>query len=159
MKKHILSLFEERGINISEVVSLIYDTQISYCPNLTLEECESALEAVLSKREVQYAILTGLGLDKLAEEKLLPKYLQEAVYTDEPLFGIDEVLGLSIANLYGTIGQTNFGYLDKAKLGLIKKLDTTPNKVNTFADDLVCALVGACAARLVHRSDDIEKLI
>lgn len=159
MKKYILSLLEEREIKIDEIVQLIYETQIKYCPNLTLEECHEALIAVLSKREVQYAILTGLSLDKLAEEKLLPKYLQEAVSTDEPLFGIDEVLGLSIANLYGTIGQTNFGYLDKAKLGLIKKLDTKKGRVNTFADDLVCALVGACAARLVHRSDDIEKIL
>lgn len=159
MQKYILALLEEREIDLNEIVHLIFDTQIKYCPRLTLQECEEALYAVLSKREVQYAIITGLSLDKLAEEKLLPSYLQEAVYTDEPLFGIDEVLGLSIANLYGTIGQTNFGYLDKAKLGLIKKLDTTSNRVNTFADDIVCALVGACAARIVHRSDFVEKLI
>ena len=81
------------------------------------------LQAILGKREVQYAILTGLTLDKLAEESLLPSVLQEAVANDEPLFGIDEVIGLSIANLYGTIGQTNFGYLDKGKFGLIREVN------------------------------------
>lgn len=159
MKNYILNLLEERDIDLKRVAELIYETQLKYCPKLTLEECMETLQAILGKREVQYAILTGLTLDKLAEESLLPSVLQEAVANDEPLFGIDEVIGLSIANLYGTIGQTNFGYLDKGKFGLIRELDSEHGKVNTFADDIVCALVGASAARLVHRSDYVEKLI
>lgn len=159
MKKYILSLLEERQIHLDEVVELIYETQQVYCPKLTYDECQQALDSVLSKREVQYAILTGLSLDKLAEESLLPSLLQEAIYNDEGLFGIDEVIGLSISNLYGTIGQTNFGYLDKTKPGIIKKLDTKAGQVNTFADDIVCALVACCAARLVHHSGYVEKLV
>lgn len=159
MKNYILNLLEEREIDLKRVGELVYETQIKYCPRLTFDECMDTLQAILSKREVQYAILTGLTLDKLAEESLLPSILQEAVASDEPLFGIDEVIGISIANLYGTIGQTNFGYLDKGKFGLIGELDNKDGKVNTFADDIVCALVGASAARLVHRSDYVEKLI
>ena len=43
---------------------------------------------------------------------------------DEALFGIDEILALSIVNLYGSIGFTNYGYVDKVKPGIIKNLDS-----------------------------------
>ena len=87
MKSYILNLLEERDIDLKRVAELIYETQLKYCPKLTLEECMETLQAILGKREVQYAILTGLTLDKLAEESLLPSVLQEAVANDEPLFG------------------------------------------------------------------------
>ena len=96
MKNYILNLLEEREIDLKRVGELVYETQVKYCPRLTFDECMETLQAILSKREVQYAILTGLTLDKLAEESLLPSILQEAVASDEPLFGIDEVIGISI---------------------------------------------------------------
>ena len=32
------------------------------------------------------------------------------------VFGVDETLALQIANIYGTIGATNFGYFDRVKI-------------------------------------------
>lgn len=69
------------------------------------------------------------------------------------MYGIDEVLGLGIANIYGTIGTTSFGYLDKEKVGVIGKLnDNKINKVNTFMDDLVAGIASAAAAKIAHNA-------
>ena len=86
----------------------------------------------------------------LAEKQLLPHPLQQIIADDEPLYGIDEVLGMAITNIYGTIGVTSFGYLDKMKIGLVGELDRDKSKVNTFADDLVAAIASAAAAKIAH---------
>ena len=36
------------------------------------------------------------------------------------VYGIDEILALSIVNIHGSIALTNFGYADKLKPGIIK---------------------------------------
>ncbi len=40
-----------------------------YHPDLTIDECTLNVNRVLAKREVQNAILTGIELDVLAEQK------------------------------------------------------------------------------------------
>ena len=105
----------------------------------------------MRKREVCHAVLTSIALDELAEKKLLPQPLQSIVESDDGLYGIDEVIPLSIVNVYGTIGLTNFGYLDKKKIGIIKALDEgKANGVNTFLDDIVAGLASAAASRIAH---------
>ncbi|MFP4177957.1 MAG: phosphatidylglycerophosphatase A, partial [Acholeplasmataceae bacterium] len=67
---------------------------------------------------------------------------------------VDEVLALAIVNVYGSIGLTNFGYVDKSKLGVIKKLDESgksPDICHTFLDDIVGAIAAAAASSLAHR--------
>jgi phosphatidylglycerophosphatase A len=65
--------------------------QKEYFPELNLAECVVHVEAVLSKREVQNAVLTGIQLDMLAEEgKLLPP-LQDMIVYDEGLYGYDRL--------------------------------------------------------------------
>lgn len=94
-------------------------------------------------------------MDEIAEKKLLPEPLQSIVERDEGLYGIDEIIPLSIVNVYGTIGLTNFGYLDKEKIGIIKELDEMKGEaVNTFLDDLVAALAAAAASRIAHSKED-----
>ena len=122
---------------------------------MTIETCIENLEMVLTKREIVHAILTGVALDQLAEKNLLPQPLQTIVETDESLYGIDEIIPLSIVNVYGTIGLTNYGYLDKEKIGIIKELDIQKDKeCNTFLDDLVAALAAATASRIAHSMED-----
>ena len=82
------------------------------------------------KREVQNAILTGLELDELAEKGLLSEPLSSMLLSDYGLYGVDEVLALAIVNVYGSIGFTNFGYVDKTKPGIIGKLDAEGKKDN-----------------------------
>lgn len=129
--------------------------QKDYCKNLTMDICLASLHHVLNKREVCHAILTGVALDELAEKELLPEPIQGIIIRDEPLYGIDEIIPLSIANVYGTIALTNFGYLDKKKIGIIKELDRAKNgRCNTFLDDIVVALAAATASRIAHLEVD-----
>lgn len=141
-----------RGVDKREIGELVLFLQKDYFPGLTLEECLESVDRVLSKREVQNAILTGIQLDVLAEEgKLLPA-LQEMIFNDEGLYGCDEILSLSIVNVYGSIGYTNFGYIDKMKPGILKRLNEKNGKdVHTFLDDIVGAIAAAASSRIAHR--------
>ncbi|MCM3746759.1 phosphatidylglycerophosphatase A [Paenibacillus pasadenensis] len=142
----------KRGITKSQIAELTLFLQKDYYPDLSLDECERNVEAVLSKREVQNAILTGIQLDVLAEEgKLIPP-LQEMIHNDEGLYGCDEILALSIVNVYGSIGLTNFGYVDKLKPGILVRLnDKNDGEIHTFLDDIVGAIAAAAASRIAHR--------
>lgn len=154
MKESVIAMMQERGITLPAIADLVWQLQEKYYTNLTMGHCLEAVDAVISKREVQHGIMTGLALDILTEQKLLPQPLQQIIATDEPLYGIDEVIGMAITNIYGTIGITSFGYLDKLKIGLIGELDRDANAVNTFADDLVAAIAAAAAAKIAHSHDD-----
>ncbi|MGM0921528.1 MAG: phosphatidylglycerophosphatase A family protein [Bacillota bacterium] len=156
MVKTTKEMLNDRGVTLEDIADIVMTLQRKYIPNITLEDCVENVEKVLNKREIVHAVLTGLALDQLAEQNLLPQPLQHLVETDEPLYGIDEIIPLSIVNVYGSIGLTNFGYLDKEKFGIIKALDEhSGNRVNTFLDDLVAALAAAAASRMAHRARDI----
>jgi phosphatidylglycerophosphatase A len=112
--------------------------------------------AVLEKREVQYTLYTGIALDELAEKKLLPEPLQSIMDADEPLFGVDETLALGIVHVYGMIGLTSFGYLDKEKIGIIQKLNDDKSSIHVFLDDLVAGLAAAASARIAHQNQHAQ---
>lgn len=147
-----IATLNRRGVTLEDIAEIVMFLQKKYYDGLTMEICMESLMAVLSKREIIHAVLTGIALDELAEKKLLPSPIQEIIESDEPLYGIDEILPLSIVNVYGSIGLTNFGYLDKEKIGIIKKLDMEKHtvSVNTFLDDIVAALAAAAASRIAH---------
>lgn len=146
-----IEVLKERGVEVKAIAKLVKALQKPYNPNISLEICLENVEAVLKKREVAHAILTGVALDQLAEKKELPEPLQSIIERDEGLYGIDEIIPLSIVNLYGTIGLTSYGFLDKKKFGIIKDLDTKKDgKVNTFLDDLVAGIASAAASRYAH---------
>lgn len=146
-----IQLLKDRGVELNDIAKLVMELQKKYYEELTMEQCIDSVNAVLMKREAVHAILTGIALDVIAEQKGLPEPLQSIVSNDEGLYGIDEIIPLSIVNLYGSIGLTNFGYLDKEKIGILKKLDEEKNGVvNTFLDDLVAAIAAAAASRLAH---------
>jgi len=146
-----LSLIKERGVELTDIAELVLLLQTPYIKDLTLEECLLNVEAVLLKREVQNTILTGIQLDVLAEQKQLMDPLQQIISEDEGLYGIDEILALSIVNVYGSIGFTNYGYIDKIKPGILAKLNNHEGeKVHTFMDDIIGAIAAAAASRLAH---------
>ncbi|KYD04300.1 phosphatidylglycerophosphatase A family protein [Saccharococcus caldoxylosilyticus] len=148
---------EERGVTIKDIAELVYYLQSKYHPDLKLEECIENVNRVISKREVQNAILTGIQLDKLAEDGKLDEPLQSIIHRDEGLYGVDEILALSIVNVYGSIGLTNYGYIDKQKPGILQYLnDKSTGKCNTFLDDIVGAIAAAASSRLAHRAANTE---
>ncbi|HZK00728.1 MAG TPA: phosphatidylglycerophosphatase A [Tissierellaceae bacterium] len=150
-----IDLLKKRGVTLEDIGELVMLLQSSYYEDLTLEFCIENVMAVLRKREITHAILTGIALDELAEKKMLPEPIQSIIASDEGLYGVDEILPLSIVNVYGSIGLTNFGYLDKEKIGIIKELDTKKGiECNTFLDDIVAAIAAATASRIAHSSRD-----
>lgn len=151
MYRDVTALLKQRGVELRDIAEVVLEIQKGYYPELTLEECLSGVDAVLRKREVQHAVLTGLALDMLAEEGKLPEPLQTIVAKDDFLFGVDEIVALSITNVYGSIGLTNFGYLDKTKPLIIGKLNAHKSGAcHTFLDDLVAAIAAAAASRIAH---------
>lgn len=151
MHETAVNLLHERGVREEDIAELVLFLQKKYIVDLSLEECLDNVKAVLKKREVQNTILTGIQLDILAEKNQLMSPLQDIVTEDEGLFGIDEILALSIVNVYGSIGFTNYGYIDKVKPGILEKLNShEDNQVHTFLDDIVGALAAAAASRIAH---------
>lgn len=152
MLKETMEALTNRGVNFDELSEILLDIQKKYHPNLTKEECDEHINAVLTKREVQHAVLTGIAIDEMAEKKLFKEPLQGILERDEGLYGIDEILALSITNVYGSIGLTNFGWLDKEKPGIIGRFnDKKDGEVHTFIDDILCAIIAAAASRLAHK--------
>lgn len=143
---------QKRGVTMEEIAELVLLLQQKYYPDLTMEECIHNVEQVLQKREVQNAVLTGIQLDILAEKNLLIPELQDMIQNDEGLYGVDEILAFSIVNVYGSIGFTNYGYIDKLKPGVLERLnDKSQGPVNTFLDDIVGAIAASASSRIAHR--------
>lgn len=153
-----LQKLKERGVSIRDIAEIVYEMQSPYNKGLTLELCDESVEKVLSKREVLHALLVGIELDTLAEAGRLSEPLQSIVQSDEGLFGCDETLALGSVLGYGSIAVTTFGYLDKDKVGIIKRLDTKIGKgVHTFLDDLVASIAASASSRIAHRMRDEEE--
>jgi phosphatidylglycerophosphatase A len=155
MRDLVIEMLKERGVAIQDVAQIVLDLQRPYNPALTMEQCLDSVFNVLDKREVQHCIVTGVTLDSYAEKGLLPEPLQTLMRQDNPLYGVDEILAVGITNVYGTIGLTNFGYLDKVKPGILAQLNNKESSmVHTFLDDIVAALAAAASARLAHNRRD-----
>ncbi|MGX4592701.1 phosphatidylglycerophosphatase A family protein [Leuconostoc sp. JNUCC 76] len=141
-------------ITIPDIARIAFNNEQSYVEGLTIEQVEDAVESILHKRVVQHQVWVGLELDRLAEAHLLEAPLQDLVENDDGLFGVDETIGTAIAMSFDTIGVTNYGYIDKTKVGLVGELDRkgkTSEAVTTFADDIVGALAAAAASKVAHK--------
>lgn len=156
MHRQIVKLLESRGVKIEDIAEIVYFLQKPYHPDLKIEECTASVMRVLAKREVRHALYTGIALDELAEKNLLPEPLQTIMNNDEPLYGVDEILALAITNVYGSIGMTSFGYLDKEKIGVLEKLNQRKAGIHVFLDDLVAGIAAAASARIAHRKGQNE---
>ncbi|MGD9678542.1 MAG: phosphatidylglycerophosphatase A [Vulcanibacillus sp.] len=157
LKEATLERLRERDVNIEDIAQLVYDLQVIYNDKLSMELCIESVDKVLTKREIQHAILVGIELDVLAEKKLIREPLLSIIESDEGLFGVDEILAIGSVYGYGSIALTTFGYLDKCKVGIIKEIDRKKDgKVNTFLDDIVAAIAAASAGRIAHHCRDLE---
>ncbi|CAM2969407.1 phosphatidylglycerophosphatase A [Paenibacillus sediminis] len=153
------ALLNSRGVTIESISDIVFQLQKIYHPDLTIEQCVQSVKSVLQKREVQYTLYTGIALDELAERKLLPQPLQSILEADEPLYGVDETMALGITNVFGMIGLTSFGYLDKMKTGIIRDLNDNKNKIHVFLDDLVAGLAAAASARIAHKNENAKEYL
>lgn len=153
MKQICVDLLKRRNVELSDIAQCVMILQEKYIDSLNDAMCLEAVEAVLEKREVQNAILTGVFLDEATEKGLVDEPLRSRLMTDEGLYGIDEVLAYGICNLYGSIALTNFGYIDKVKPLIVGKLNSKNERCNTFLDDIVGAIAASAASRLAHNQE------
>ncbi len=149
-RKFVLGALKYKGITPKDIAKIAYGLEKDYVNGLTLGMCKDAVNKVLDKRDVLSLCMTGLELDRLAENNLLKEPLLSIVKNDLGLFSVDEVFGSAICNLFFTISVTNYGFIDKKKIGKIKNLDESKEHCNTFIDDLVGAIAAAAAAKIAH---------
>lgn len=152
MYDRCVAYLNKRGVTLDDIADCVMFLQHGYHPELTQEQCKSVVEEVLHKREVQHAVLTGIGIDEAVEKHhFLDSQLEMIIQEDSPLYGIDEVLAYGICNLYGSIALTNYGYIDKCKPGIIEKLNLDHAVTcNTFLDDIVGAVAASAAGKIAH---------
>ncbi|MFA5603854.1 MAG: phosphatidylglycerophosphatase A [Bacilli bacterium] len=155
LKESAIKKLNNRGVEIIDIAEIVYDLQKKYLATLTMDDCVKSVCAVIEKREVVHAILTGIAIDEAAEKNLLDEEINDIIKKDDSLYGIDEILPLSIVNVHGSIAFTNFGHLDKLKPGIIGKLDKLGEEMkqcHTFLDDIICAIASSAASRLAHKN-------
>ena len=149
-----IRLLEERGVTIDDIADAARFLQANYHVDLKKEALLESIHSVLDKREVQFALMTAVELDKRAEQgQMIDKDLEAIIRRDEGLYGVDEVLAYGICNLYGSIALTNFGFIDKKKYGIIEKLNSDGKdgtQCHTFLDDIVGAIAASAASRFAH---------
>lgn len=148
--KFVVERLSELGVSLNDIAEISYQLEYKYIPTLTVDECLTAVTTVMHKRDILNLAMTGLELDRLAQDNLIKEPLLSIIRNDLGVFAVDEVLGVSISQLYGLIGVSSFGMVDKVKTGVIKDLDTDDTRINTFVDDLVGAIASAAAAKVTH---------
>lgn len=147
----VITRLKERGVDLHRLAKIAFDLQQQFIPELTEADCYEELLNVMHKRELLNNAMVALELDRLAEENQIKEPLLSIIRKDAGVFGVDEALALQISDIYGTIGATNFGYLDRVKYGIIKSFDTDENHINTFIDDLLGAIVAAVCGKIAHK--------
>ena len=147
----VIKRLEEKGVTIPLLAQMAYDMQKDFEKHLTLDVCNEIIEDVLHKRELLNNAMVGLEMDRLVEQGIVKEPLASIIKNDAGVFGVDETLALQISNIYGTIGATNYGWLDREKNGVINKIDKDPEHVNTFADDLIAAIIAAACGKIAHQ--------
>ncbi len=150
MRRINIAVLEERGVTVEDIAQLAYGAQSKYLDNLKIEEMHESVLEVLGKRDQFHAIILAANIDAAVEQKVFSEPLNSILGDDLGLFGIDEAIALSIAGNYGTIGQTNFGYLDVSKPGKINILQRNKKRCNCFLDDIVGALAALAAVRVAQ---------
>jgi len=144
----------ERGVKIEDIAEIAFRQQGKYNPNLSMEDCVESVKKILSYRDIFHLVQLSIEIDRLTEEGVFRSPIQDIMRADLGMFGIDEIFGLNIASMYGTIGQTNFGDIDVNKPGIVKELNDGGKKdsgrCHTFLDDVVGALAAAASTRVAQ---------
>lgn len=152
----------KRGVTVESIADIAYDQQSKFIKDVPYEKCLESVKKMLTYRDIFHYLQLGVEIDILAEKKMLSQPLQDIIYYDLGLFGIDEIIGLDIAGHFGTIGQTNFGDIDVNKPGIVKKLNDAGKDedgiCHTFLDDIVGAIAAAASTRVAQIVNEDQAL-
>jgi len=160
---------KERTVTVEEIAEVAYRQQAKWSKDLTMQDCINSVEKILSLRDVFHLLQLGAEIDRMTDEGLFKGPIQEILKVDLGMFGIDELFGLELAGLYGTIGKTNFGDIDVNKPLVIDRLNGVGKHggmCHTFMDDIVGAIAAAASTRVAqilnenqaHKDPNIEEI-
>jgi len=155
-----IEMLNKRGVQIKDIAEIAFRQQSKWNDKISYQECLDSVEKILSLRDVFHILQLGAEIDRLTEEKAFQGPIQSILASDLGMFGIDELFGLELAGLYGTIGKTNFGDIDVNKPGIVSKLnyDGKGDKqaCHTFLDDIVGAVAAAASTRVAQIENELE---
>ena len=155
-----IDILNSRGVSIDEITKIAFRQQSKWNENISYQECLDSVEKILSLRDVFHILQLGAEIDRLTEEGAFKGPIQSILESDLGMFGIDELFGLELAGLYGTIGKTNFGDIDVNKPGIVSELNEKGKgdkpTCHTFLDDIVGAIAAAASTRVAQIENEIE---
>ena len=141
----------KRGITAYSIGEIAYEMQHEYLPDYEISDFSEQFNEVLKKREVLNLLAFAFELDNLANKGAFSEPIQSIIENDAGFWQIDEILASSLAQLFGMLAITNYGYLDKNKVGIARRLDEE-DSITVFSDDIVSALASAVIGRCGHGS-------
>ena len=154
-----IETLKERTVTVEEIAEVAFRQQARWNPDISMKEVINSVEKILSLRDVFHLLQLGAEIDRLTDEKLIKGPIYDILKVDLGMFGIDELFGLELAGLYGTIGKTNFGDIDVNKPLVVNRLNEdgkTGGMCHTFLDDIVVAIAAAASTRVAQISNEEE---
>ena len=155
-----IEILKKRGVEVSDIAEIAFSQQGKWNPEIAYQDCYDSVEKILSLRDVFHILQLGAEIDRLTEAEAFEGPIQEILATDLGMFGIDELFGLELSGMYGTIGKTNFGDIDVNKPGIVAKLNSDGKEgkpaCHTFLDDIVGAIAAAASTRVAQMENEIE---
>ena len=155
-----IKTLRERGVSVEEIAEIAHMQQSKWSSEISMRDCVDSVEKILSLRDTFHILQLGAEIDRLTEEGLIREPIREILHADLGMFGIDELFGLELAGLYGTIGKTNFGDIDVNKPLIVAKLNKDgkagTEKCHTFLDDIVGAIAAAASTRVAQIINENE---
>ena len=164
MRKINIETLKRRGVTPDDIAKIAWKQQSKYTKDIPYDFALDSVMKILSYRDIFHYIQLGAEIDRLAEEHQFQGPIQDIIYYDLGMFGVDEVLGLEIAGTYGAIGKTNFGDIDVNKPGIVYELNEAgknvpgqdkPNAlVHTMLDDIVGAIAASASTRIAQMMNE-----
>lgn len=155
-----IETLKERTVSVEEIAEVAYRQQKKWSDEISMQVCIDSVEKILSLRDTFHILQLGAEIDRMTDEGLFKGPIYDILKQDLGMFGIDELFGLEVAGLYGTIGKTNFGDIDVNKPLVIDRLNDEGKHdggmCHTFMDDIVGAIAAAASTRVAQMSNEDE---
>ena len=154
-----IKTLRDRTVELEEIVEVAFRQQAKWNPEISRIEVRDSVDKILSLRDVFHLLQLGAEIDRLTDEHLIKGPIYDILKADLGMFGIDELFGLELAGLYGTIGKTNFGDIDVNKPLVVDRLNEDGKHggmCHTFMDDIVGAIAAAASTRVAQVSNEEE---
>ena len=155
-----IQTLKERTVSVEEIAEVAFRQQAKWNPDISMKDSIESVEKILSLRDVFHLLQLGAEIDRLTDEHLIQGPIYNILKADLGMFGIDELFGLELAGLYGTIGKTNFGDIDVNKPLVVDRLNEDGKHANgmchTFLDDIVGAIAAAASTRVAQMTNEAE---